>query len=156
MRALVLAGVLGLAVISSAYAQSSSPIEISHAWARATAASAANGAVYLKVMNHGTADDRLTGASTTVAAKAELHITLNDNGVMKMRPMADVPVKAGGSAEFKPDGMHIMLLKLKHPLKAGERFPLTLTFEKAGAVQTMVTVTKAGAAGPSSMPGMKM
>jgi periplasmic copper chaperone A len=156
MRILALASTLCLAVISAVYAQASSPIEISHAWARATAASAANGAVYLKVMNRGTADDRLTGASTTVAAKAELHITLNDNGVMKMRPITDVPVKAGGSAEFKPDGMHIMLLGLKHPLKAGDHFPLTLTFEKAGTVQTRVTVTKAGAAGPGSMPGMKM
>jgi len=73
-----------------------------------------------------------------------------------MRPITDVPVKAGGSAEFKPDGMHIMLLGLKHPLKAGDHFPLTLTFEKAGTVQTRVTVTKAGAAGPGSMPGMKM
>jgi periplasmic copper chaperone A len=67
-----------------------------------------------------------------------------------------VPVKAGGSAQFKPDGMHIMLLGLKHPLKAGDSFPLTLTFDKAGAVETMVKVTKAGAAAPGSMPGMKM
>jgi periplasmic copper chaperone A len=156
MRALALAAVLCMAVISSAYAQAGPPIEISHAWSRATPASAATGVVYLKVVNHGTADDRLTGASTAVASKAELHITLNDNGVMKMRPLADVPVKAGGSAEFKPDGMHIMLLGLKHPLKAGDHFPLTLTFEKAGAVKTMVTVQKAGAAAPGSMPGMKM
>ena len=156
MRILSLASALCLAVLSSAFAQASSPIEISHAWARATAASAANGAVYLKVMNHGTVDDRLTGASTTVASKAQLHVTLNDNGVMKMRPIADVPVKAGGSTEFKPDGMHIMLLGLKHPLKAGDSFPLTLTFDKAGAVETMVKVQKAGATAPGSMPGMKM
>jgi periplasmic copper chaperone A len=156
MRSLALAIALSMAGISSAYAQASPPIEISHAWARATAASATNGAVYLMVSNRGTADDRLTGASTTVASKAEMHITLNDNGVMKMRPVADVPVKAGGSAQFKPGGMHIMLLGLKHPLKAGESFPLTLTFEKAGAVETMVKVEKAGAAGPGSMPGMKM
>ena len=156
MRSLALAIALCLAGISSAYAQASSPIVISHAWARATPASAANGAVYLTITNHGTTDDRLTGASTAVASKAQMHITLNENGVMKMRPMADVPIKAGGSAQFKPDGMHIMLLGLKHPLKAGDTFPLTLTFEKAGAVQTMVKVEKAGAAGPGSMPGMKM
>ncbi len=156
MRSLALAIALCLAGISSAYAQSSSPIVISHAWARATPASAPNGAVYLTITNHGTTDDRLTGASTAVASKAQMHITLNENGVMKMRPMADVPIKAGGSAQFKPDGMHIMLLGLKHPLKAGDTFPLTLTFEKAGAVQTMVKVEKAGAAGPGSMPGMKM
>ena len=156
MRAIALASAVCMAVISSVYAQTNSPIEINHAWARATAASAANGAVYLTITNHGTADDRLTGASTAVASKAELHITLNENGVMKMRPIADVPVKAGGRAQFKPGGMHIMLLGLKHPLKAGDSFPLTLTFNKAGAVETMVKVEKAGAAGPGSMPGMKM
>jgi periplasmic copper chaperone A len=156
MRVIALASAICIAVISSVYAQTSSPIEINHAWARATAASAANGAVYLTITNHGTANDRLTGASTAVASKAELHITRNENGVMKMRPLADVPVKAGGSAQFKPDGMHIMLLGLKHPLKAGDSFPLTLTFDKAGAIETMVKVTKAGAAAPGSMPGMKM
>ena len=156
MRALVLASVLCMAVISTAYAQASPPIEISHAWARATPASAANGAVYLTITNHGTADDRLTGASTAVASKAQMHITLNENGVMKMRPLAEVPIKAGGSAQFKPDGMHIMLLGLKHPLKAGDSFPLTLTFDKAGTVETMVKVEKTGAAPPGSMPGMKM
>jgi periplasmic copper chaperone A len=156
MRAIALASALCFAVISSVYAQASSPIEINHAWARATPASAANGAVYLTITNHGTADDRLTGASTAVASKAQMHITLNENGVVKMRPIADVPIKAGESAQFKPDGMHIMLLKLKHPLKAGDTFPLTLTFDKAGAVETIVKVEKAGAAAPGSMPGMKM
>lgn len=155
MRLLILAAFLCLTATASASAQTNSPIEIAHVWARATQASAKNGAVYLTLMNHGTSDDRLTGASTPVAAKTQLHITVNENGVMKMRPIADVPIKAGGSAEFKPGGMHIMLLGLKHPLKAGDSFPLTLTFDKAGAVETMVMVEEAGA--PSNtMPGMKM
>ncbi len=155
MRLLALASALCLALLSSAQAQTP-PIEVSHAWARATAASAANGAVYLTVTNHGAADDRLTGAATPVAAKAQMHITIDDKGVMKMRPVAEVPVEAGGSATFKPGAMHIMLLGLKHPLKAGESFPLTLTFAKAGAVQTMVMVEKIGAAPAGDMPGMKM
>lgn len=156
MRILVVASALFLAAVSSAFAQAAPSIDVTHAWARATAAAGENGAVYMMISNHGTADDRLMGASTTVAAKTELHITLNENGVMKMRPIADVAVKAGGSAEFKPGGMHVMLLGLKQPLKAGDSFPLTLSFEKAGAVKIMVMVEKAGAAAPGSMPGMKM
>lgn len=156
MRFLILLSVLCTAFISAASAQTSPPIEISHAWARATATSAANGAVYLTVTNHGAAADTLTGAATPVAAKAQMHVTIDDNGVMKMRPVAAVPVKAGGGAEFKPGGMHIMLLGLKHPLKAGDSFPLTLTFAKAGAVETTVMVEKAGAGSMGDMPGMKM
>jgi copper(I)-binding protein len=155
MRVFALISALCLALIGAAQAQSGAGIEISHPWARATPASAHNGAVYLKIVNHGKDDDSLAGASTPVAAKAELHTTLNDNGVMKMRPLDAVPVKAGGSAEFKPGGMHIMLVGLAHPLKAGESFPLTLTFAKAGAMTVTVMVEKPGAAG-GDMPGMKM
>jgi len=156
MRFLAVLSAFCLALVASAQAQSSAGIEISHPWARATASSAANGAVYLKIDNHGAADDTLMAVSTPVAAKAEMHTSLNDNGVMKMRPLAEVPVKAGGSAEFKPGGMHIMLVGLKQPLKAGDSFPLTLAFQKAGAVETTVMIVKPGGAGAGDMPGMKM
>lgn len=156
MRLIALLFALCLALVAPALAQSNSGIEISHPWARATASTATTGAVYLKIVNHGASDDSLTAASTPVAAKAEPHTTLNDNGIMKMRPLAELPVKAGGTAEFKPGGMHIMLLGLKQPLKAGDSFPLTLTFKKAGTVETTVTVEKPGSAGMGDMPGMKM
>jgi copper(I)-binding protein len=75
---------------------------------------------------------------------------------MKMRPLPAVDIKAGGQAELKPGGMHIMLVGLAAPLKEGQTFPLTLTFEKAGKVEVTVTVEKAGAMGDRAMPGMKM
>jgi periplasmic copper chaperone A len=156
MRVLALVSALFLALLGTAAAQSGVGIEISHAWARATPASAQTAAIYLKIVNHGKADDALVGASTPAAAKAELHTTTNDNGVMRMRPLDQVAVKAGGGAEFKPGGMHIMLMGLAHPLKAGDHVPLTLTFAKAGALQVTVTVEKPGAAAPGDMPGMKM
>jgi copper(I)-binding protein len=154
MRTLALAAAFCLAVLATAHAQSASPIEVTNAWARAT--KTANGAVYLTLTNHGTVDDRLVAVSTPAANKAELHTTLVDQGVMKMRPIDAVPVKAGGMAEFKPEGKHIMLLGLKHPLVPGDTIPLTLTFEKAGTVDTMVKVMKKGHAGSGDMPGMKM
>lgn len=157
MKKLLYAAALcvGFAAVAgfSALAQSG-PIEIPHAWARATAATAKTGAAYLTIANKGASDDRLVAVAAPVAAKAELHVTSMDNGVMKMRPLDGVEVKAGGHAELKPGGMHIMLVGLTAPLKAGQKFPLTLTFEKAGKVEVMVTVEKAGAMG--AMPGMKM
>jgi hypothetical protein len=52
-----------------------------------------------------------------------------------------------------------MLTGLKQPLKAGEQFPLTLTFQNAGPIQTQVMVARLGAAGAQdhgSMQGMGM
>ena len=38
-----------------------------------------------------------------------------------------------------------MLLDLKHPLKAGEKFPMMLTFERGGTVTVPVQVEALGA-----------
>jgi copper(I)-binding protein len=157
-RTLVLL-VLVLALGAAAAAAQTAPpatIAIEHPFARATAATAKTGAAYLTIVNTGTSDDRLIAAATPVAGKAEPHSTIDDNGVMKMRPLAAVEVKAGGRAELKPGGMHLMLVGLKAPLTAGQKFPLTLTFEKAGAIETVVTVEKAGAMGNPDMKGMNM
>jgi periplasmic copper chaperone A len=140
----------------AALAQTAGSIEVTHAWARATAATAKTGAAYLTLVNKGASDDRLVAIAGTVAAKPELHVTSAENGVMKMRPLPAVEVKAGAQAELKPGGMHIMLIGLAAPLKEGQTFPLTLTFEKAGKVEVTFTVEKAGAMGGGAMPGMKM
>lgn len=151
---LVIAFLLALAPPALAQSGGAPKVEIAHAWARAT--SGKTGGAFLTIANKGTADDRLVAVSTPIAAKAELHHTIDENGIMKMRPIAAIDVKAGGQAELKPGGLHIMLLDLKAPLKEGQTFPLTLTFEKAGTIGTVVTVEKAGAMHDGAMPGMKM
>ena len=79
------------------------------------------GVAYLTIVNKGATDDRLVSASTPVAQKAEPHKTINENGVMKMRPVDAIEVKAGGEAVLKPGGLHLMLTGLNGPLKAGTR-----------------------------------
>ena len=140
-----------------AFAESASPIHVADAKARPTAPGG-TGVVYMIIMNHGTADDDLTGLSTPVADKAEMHRTATDNGIMHMDAVADVPVKANNAVAFAPGGLHIMLTGLKQPLKLGDSFPLTLNFSKAGAITTTVSVQqiKPPAKSMTDMPGMKM
>ena len=54
---------------------------------------------------------------------------------------------------LKPGGAHIMLMGLNQPLQAGQSFPLTLTFEKAGQREVSVAVEKPGAMGPGGHAG---
>jgi copper(I)-binding protein len=121
-----------------------SDIRIDHAWSRAAMAGRI-GVVYLTITDTGLAD-QLIGVSSPVAEKAELHESFSDKGVMKMRPVAALPVAKGQPVTLSPGGYHIMLVHLKQALKEGDVVPLTLTFEKAGAVSTTATVAKAGAA----------
>lgn len=127
-------------------------LAVDQPWARATPGRAPTGAAYLTLVNRGKDDDRLLGAASPVAAKAELHghqaATGHAGHVMEMRPVAEVQVKAGQTVVFKPDSLHVMLVGLKAPLKEGERFPLTLRFAKAGEIQVEVPVGRAGAMAP--------
>lgn len=114
-------------------------------WARPATPPRA-GAAYLVVGDDGTAGDRLTAARTEVAGRVELHTHVNDNGIMRMRPVEGgaMVVPPGGHLEMAPGGLHLMLMDLKRPLKAGETFPLTLVFEKSGEVTVPVSVKAPG------------
>jgi copper(I)-binding protein len=142
-----------LAVPLAGFAQQPGPqqsgIQVDHVWSRAAMAGH-TGVVYLTITDTGRADT-LTGVASPVAATAGLHETVNDNGVMKMRPVASLPVTPGKPLMLAPGGYHIMLMDLKQPLKEGDSFPVTLSFAKAGQVTATATVEKAGAA---AMPGM--
>jgi hypothetical protein len=137
-------------------------IRVENAWSRAAMAGR-TGVVYLTITDTG-APDRLTGASSPIAAGADLHESFTDHGVARMRNVAALPVEPGKPVTLAPGGYHIMLTGLKQPLKQDDRFSVTLMFEEAGPVTAEVTVRKAGAGMPMNhgtmggmdMPGMPM
>ncbi len=107
--------------------------------AREAPPGARTAAIYLTVENRGAVADRLVGARSPRGA-VEIHAMRMDGGVMRMRATADVPVAAHGRVALAPGGLHLMLVDPVPPLKAGERVPLTLTFERAGSVDVQVRV----------------
>ncbi len=145
-----------LLLVAGAAAAQTGSVEVKDAWARATPGKADIGAVYLTL--EAPVADRLTGLSTPVAATAQLHTMTMESGVMKMRPLAGLDLPGGQPITLDPGAMHIMLLGLTAPLRAGQSFPLTLQFEKAGRREVTVSVEKAGAKGPEKTTGgdMKM
>ena len=122
---------------------------IDRAWARPTPGAATTGAVYLRIESP--TGDRLVGLSSPVAAKAELHTHVEENGAMQMREVeGGLTLPAGQPVELKPGGLlHVMLVGLNRKLRAGDDFPLTLSFDKAGTRDVTVTVERLGAMGPS-------
>jgi len=120
-------------------------ITIQHPHARATVPGQPTGGAFMVLVNKGAAD-RLLGASADVARSTEIHEMKMENDVMRMRQVDAVELGAGQTVELKAGGYHVMFVGLKEPLKAGERFPVKLKFEKAGEVTVEVTVDAPGAA----------
>lgn len=115
--------------------------------ARASAGNAKNSAAFMTLMNTG-ADDRLVAARSGIAARTELHThTVDSEGVARMRAVEDIPLPANETVTLKPGGLHVMFMNLNAPLKKGDSFELTLTFEKAGEVTIEVPVGDVAAMG---------
>ena len=121
-------------------------VTIDNAWARATPPGATMAVGYMTIRNGLGAFDRLIAVSSPAAAKVEMHVTVQDGQVSRMREVKAYEVPAKGSFALAPGGAHLMLVDIKAPLRAGDKVPLLLRFEKAGAVKTELAVRPLGAA----------
>lgn len=123
-------------------------VEVDKAWARATAPGAPVAGGYMTIRNKGAAPDRLIGASSSAAAKVELHVHIKDGEVMKMRQVPAYEIPANGSFELKPGGAHLMFVQIARPFKEGDKIPVKLKFEKAGEVSVEFAVGRLGDSAP--------
>lgn len=139
----ILFALFALLAPSVAFAQ----VTIDMPWARATAPKAMVGGAFMTITS--IAADRVTRVESPVASTAELHQTVEEAGVMKMKPVPALVLEPGKSVTLKPGGYHVMLMGLTAPLKQGEHFPITLYFAKSPPVTVEVQIAAPGAAGPA-------
>jgi hypothetical protein len=123
-------------------------LQIEKPWARATAPGARVAGGYMVIRNAGAAGDRLVSATSPASAKVELHVHVNDNGVMKMREVPGYEVPARGAFELKPGGAHLMFVDIKQPFREGDKVPVRLKFEKAGELSAEFHVGRLGGSAP--------
>lgn len=115
-------------------------IEVTQAWSR-PAAKGQTGVGYMTLANSGAAPATLVKVETAIAARAELHQSVMNGGVMSMKSLpAGVIIPAGGKVELAPAGIHIMLVGLKQKLELGQKAPLTLVFKDGARVQIQLPV----------------
>lgn len=117
-------------------------IEIERPYARATMPQQVSGAAFMTLENEGKVSDKLVKAESPVSQSVQLHLMeMSTDNVMKMREVDSIDLGADSKIKMHPGGgYHIMLVELKKPLTVGEKFPLTLYFEKAGKIDVMVKV----------------
>jgi periplasmic copper chaperone A len=150
-----------LALFAPAFAQQTAApslragdLVITAPWIRATPRGAPVAGGYLTITNNGSQPDRLVGGSLTAAGRFEVHEMKMDNGVMRMRPVADgLEIKPGQTVELKPGGMHVMFMGLKEQLKAGDTVKGTLEFAQAGKVEVSYPVRAMGGSGSGGHRG---
>lgn len=114
-----------------------SRIRVEGAWGRSSPAVASAGAFYMTIYNDGSEADKLLSVKSPACMMTELHESyMMDNGAMGMRPVEGgfIEIPAGGSVKLKAGGLHVMCMDKMADFKAGDKYKLTLIFEKAGEI----------------------
>jgi periplasmic copper chaperone A len=119
---------------------SAAQLSVHSAWARATPAGAGSGGAYFTILNAGKQTDTLVSLASPAAERVEMHRTVIENGLSRMRPAGQLVINPGQTLHVAPGGLHVMLTGLKKPLVAGTRLPLVLTFRQAGEITVQVSV----------------
>ncbi len=136
----------GNSIITDAFADEGKvkPVVVMSAFARASLGNLKNSAAFMSVINNTDKADKIIGVTSDIAKRVELHTHIKEGDVMKMRKIDAIDVAAKGFVDLEPGGHHVMLIGLHKPLKAGDKFPITLKFEKNGTVTVDVVVKALG------------
>ena len=127
-------------VAAHAHEYYTATFKIIHPWAEATAPGAAIAPVYL-TFEEITGSDKLVAARSDIAATVELRSKLASGSTDEVSAILPaIEVTAGSTTELHAGGAHLVMIGLKTQLQWGRSYPLTLIFEKAGAVDTVLSV----------------
>jgi len=93
--------------------------------------------IYLKIVNIG-GPDKLLGAQVNIpGATADIH----EMSGMMMTIVKEFDIPANSTTDFRNGASHIMLTDLPADLGEGDRFTLTLKFQKSGELSVPLTFT---------------
>jgi len=115
-------------------------ITVKHARVRAVPEGQINSAAFMMFKNNTSEDRLLVSAHSDISKAVELHTHKKEGGMMRMRQVDSIAIKAGSKTVLQPGGFHIMFIGLKHGLTAGDTVKLKLVFDDKSELALKVPV----------------
>ena len=136
---------------SASLAASVKDLMVHDAWAPPSIPGQNVGVAYVTLHNSTSEPVMLGEITSPQASRVEIHTHLvSEDGVMRMRKLANLAITAGSEIAMKPGGLHLMLFNPVKELKEGDHFTLTLQ-DSEGSLPIEVKVqTPTSAAGDHS------
>jgi len=120
---------------------SASHVIVSEAWAK-SASAADNTAVFGRIASRTGHSLSIVSVESPDAMSAELHTTsMSADGAMNMQQTDALQVPASGALTLEPGGIHVMLMGLHRPVRAGDKVTLTLRLSD-GSRTTFTAIAK--------------
>ncbi len=139
---LVAVATVGAALLGACTTRSAPPVprvEVRHSWARMADSGATSGA-YMEIDNNDTVPITLVGVTTTDAKAAEVHETMQHDGMAHMMARTELAIPAGDVVKMAPGGLHVMLIDVRRALVVGDSVRLSLRFSDSTSVAVTIPV----------------
>ena len=115
---------LVLAAVTACGRPEGPAIEIDDVEIFAPLAGSRSGVAYMTIRNNGAEPVTIQSARSPQFARVEMHRTVIEDGVSKMRPLRTVTVPAGESLRFEQGGRHFMMMGAES--ETGPGSPVTI------------------------------
>jgi periplasmic copper chaperone A len=137
---------IALSWAASAGAQDRGIVEggvvVRDAWARVPEPSKMETALYMVIENHTAQKRSVVSASSDAAGKVEMHQMRMDGRIMVMLPVAEIAIPARGKASLSPNGLHMMMYRLRTRPVAGDNLNVVLKLDDGSSVPVTAAVRK--------------
>ena len=111
-------------------------VAIMNSWVREAHQGAKMNAGYMTLVNASSEEVALVKVESEAFESIEVHEMVSVDGLMEMREVTDMVIRAKGQIYFEPGGKHLMLMGPKQQFKTGQQVDMTLIF-KSGKKQTV-------------------
>jgi hypothetical protein len=138
----VIIALTALASVALAGGTAAERIAVDASYVRLMPPGQPNTGAFMTLRNADERDHKLVKAESAAAKVVELHEHVHEGGMMKMRPVKAIEIKARGTAVLEPGGLHVMLIDLVRPLKEGEKVALTFTYEDGSSAKVEAPVRR--------------
>ena len=124
--------------VSTAQGAAPSPAvpSVSNVWVKTTVPGGSVSAAYMHIQSATAL--KLVKVESPFAGIVEIHDMKMNGAVMQMKALDSLDIPVGKIVELKPGGTHVMLMKVKEPIRKGDKVPLTFTFE--GAEKKLISI----------------
>ena len=119
-----------------------SEISVIDPWIREAPAVAGVLAAYMTISNNSKHTVQINSASGVDFTMIEIHRTMMHEDMAQMIKQASLRIEAGESLVLEPGGYHLMLMKPKRSLRAGDKVILHLHFASGENIDVIAEVRK--------------
>lgn len=117
-------------------------ITVRNAWIREAPPNAFSLAGYMVMENPSDKEQLLISATADIFESVMMHRTVHESGMARMKHQKVVPIPAKGETIFEPNSYHLMLMKPKKSLRAGDQVSINLIFADGSQLAVSFEVRK--------------